>query len=178
MDFNSFYNLLTGYDNINWEDIELSHRPHPYTKGQEVFELTIDGKVKLTFIHMVYDPRATQPIVNGSDVRYCKIWEYIVQKYQERVKTMLENSKPPMFVLEWEHIDYRETEFEKLLKTDLKYKVVVITYNQKFKDVKKDNLLIIYDPHGRGGGYAGAGNRFPQWYAETYKDIIKEFLDK
>ena len=50
MDFNSFYNLLTDYENINWEDIELSHRPHPYTKGQEVFELTIDKKVKQSFL--------------------------------------------------------------------------------------------------------------------------------
>ena len=178
MDFNSFYNLLTDYENINWKNIELSHRQHPYNKGQEVFELTIDEKVKLTFIHMIYDPRATQPIVRGSDVRYCKIWEYIVSKYQEHVKIMLENGKAPMFVHEWEHLDYDEAAFEKLLNTDLKYKVVVITYNQKFKDVKKDNLLVIYDPHGRGGGYVGAGNRFPQWYAETYKDVIKEFLDK
>ena len=178
MDFNSFYNLLTGYESINWKNIVISHRQHPYNKGQEVFELTIDEKVKLTFIHMIYDPRATQPIVRGSDVRYCKIWEYIVSKYQEHVKIMLENGKAPMFVHEWEHLDYDEAAFEKLLNTDLKYKVVVITYNQKFKDVKKDNLLVIYDQHGRGGGYAGAGNRFPLWYAETYKDVIKEFLDK
>lgn len=178
MDFNSFYNLLTGYDSINWKNIELSHRPHPYNKGQDVFELTIDGKIKLTFIHMLYDPSATQPIVHGSDVRYCKIWELIIQKYQEHLKTMLESGKEPMFVHEWEHLDYDEAAFEKLLNIDLKYKVVVITYNKKFKDIKKNNLLVIYDPHGRGGGYIGAGNKFPQWYAETYKDVIKEFLNK
>lgn len=73
---------------------------------------------------------------------------------------------------------YDESAFEKLLGLDLKYKVVVITYNEKLKDVKKDNLLVIYDPYGRGVGYKGAGNRLPEWYAETYKDTIRKFLEK
>ena len=176
MDFDSFYNLLTGYDSIDWENIALAHRPHPYTSGQEVFDLIIDGRVKLTFIHMIWDTNAKVPVKCGSDIRYCKIWELIVKKYLEHLKTMLDSGKAPMFVLEWEHLDYDEMAFEKLLKTDLKYKVVVITYNQKFRDVKKDNLLVIYDPHGRGGGYVGAGNRLPDWYANVYKDAIREFL--
>lgn len=176
MDFNSFYNLLTNYDKINWDNINLTHRPHPYTKGQEVFEITVDNKVKITYIHYVYDPNATEPIINYNDVRYCKIWEYIIQKYNEHKDIMLKENKLPMFVLEWEHLDYDEAAFYKMLELDLKYKVAVITYNTKFKDIKKDNLLVIYDPHGRGGGYVGAGNKFPHWYAETYKDIIKKFL--
>ena len=150
MDFDSFYNLLTDYENINWKNIEMTHRLHPYNKSQKVFELTIDNKVKLAFIHMLYDANAKCPIVRGTDIYYCKIWEYIVQKYFEHLQIMLESNKEPIFVNEWEHLNYDETAFEKLLNTDLKYKVVVITYNIKFKNIKKNNLLVIYDPHGRG----------------------------
>ena len=90
---------------------------------------------------------------------------------------MLKAGKDPVFVLEWEHLDYDEAAFTKLLATDLKYKVVVITYNTKYKDIKKDNLFIIYDPHGRGGGYEGAGHRFPRWYADKYSGVIKEYIE-
>ena len=176
LDFDSFYNLLTDYENINWEDIKLSHRPHPYTEGQVVFELTIDNRVKLTFIHMLYDAHAKKPIVHIADVYYCRIWEYIIQKYFERLQIMLESNKEPIFVTEWEHLNFDEAAFKKLLNTDLKYKVIVITYNTKFKYIKKNNLLVIYDPHGRGWGYAGAGNRFPDWFANTYSEKIKQFV--
>ena len=176
MDFNSLYNILTSYDTIDWEAIELSHRTHPYSPRQEMFELTVDDKVKLSFVHCIFDPNATQPQVIGMDVHYCKIWEYIVQKYEERKDRMLNAGKPPMFVAEWEHLDYDESAFNKILNLDLQYKVVIITYNTKYINTQKDNLLVIYDPHGRGGGYAGAGNRFPQWYADTYSERIKQFV--
>lgn len=180
MNFDSFYNLLTDYENINWEDIELTHRQHPYNKGQEVFELTIDKKIKLTYIHMIYDPNAKQPTIRECDVHYCKIWEYIVLKYREHVKKMLDSKNQPMFVIEWEHLDYDEKAFSKMYNLpELKYKVAVITYNTKLSDLPpKENLLVIYDPHGRGGGYKGAGNRFPRWYAQVYSDKIKNFMSK
>ena len=178
IDFESFYTLLTDYDNIDWQNIEFSRGPHPWRKNVPVFYLTIDGKVKICFPHMLFDPNAKQPTKRGADVFYCKIWELIVQKYQERLNKMLDAGKPSMFIAEWEERNYDESAFEKLLGLDLKYKVVVITYNEKLKDVKKDNLLVIYDPHGRGVGYKGAGNRLPEWYAETYKDTIRKFLEK
>lgn len=117
-----------------------------------------------------------QPRVNKNDVYYCKIWEYIVDKYEERLKRMLMKNETPVFITEWEHLDYDETAFWKIEKEHLKYKLVVITYN---KNIKTDNpnILVIYDPHGRGGGYKGAGNKFPEWYANTYYQKIKEFID-
>jgi hypothetical protein len=86
---------------------------------------------------------------------------------------MLDANQPPLFVHEWEHLDHNETAFQKLLDTNLKYKVVAITSNRKLKDAKKENLLVIYDPSGKG---PGPGNHMPGWFANTYKDVIKNFL--
>lgn len=173
LDFSSFYNLLTGYEMINWAALSISCKQHPYWPPYKVFELTIDKKVKLTFIHVLHFPNYPQPVIKGGNVYCDRPWEYIVQKYSKRVKRMLDANQPPMFVHEWEHLDYNESAFQKLLDADLKYKVVAITNNQKLKDVKKENLLVIYDPSGKG---PGPENHLPGWFANTYKDVIKDFL--
>lgn len=70
LDFSSFYNLLTGYDTINWTALSISCRPHPYWPPYKVFELTIDKKVKLTFIHVLQDLNYPRPVIKGVDVYY------------------------------------------------------------------------------------------------------------
>lgn len=177
LNFNSFFNLLTSFETINWDKIVISRRQHPYMKDKDIYYITVDDKVQIDYVHLLFDEKINKPLIQDHNVFYNKIWEYAVQKYNEHKDIMLKENKPPMFVLEWEHLDYDEAAFYKMLELELKYKVAVITYNTKFKDIKKDNLLVIYDPHGRGGGYAGAGNRFPYWYASTYNKLIKNFLD-
>lgn len=173
LDFESFYRLLTEWDSINWMSLYVASIPHPHNNGQKAFELTIGQKVKLTFIHILPDPNCTVPTRRGADIYCSKPYDYIIKKYAERLGTMLNAKQLPMFVHEWEHLDYNESAFQKLLDTDLKYKVVAITNNQKLKDVKKENLLVIYDPSGKG---PGPGNHLPWWYATTYKNVIKNFL--
>lgn len=175
LDFNSLYYLMTNWETINWNNYELSKEPHRYNKGQEQFIITIDNNIKLEYVHFLFDKNHKIPNIVGHDVRYCKIWEYIVQKYEERLKRMLGRKEPPVFITEWEHMDYDEAAFWKIEKEDLKYKLVVITYNKNLKTDNK-NILVIYDPHGRGGGYRGAGNRFPEWYADKYFTQIMGFI--
>lgn len=175
LDFDSLYYLITNWKNIDWDDYTLNKVTHPYQKC-DLFEIVIEDKVHLRYIHYLYDNTAVQPIIKGADVRYCKIWEYIVQKYEERLKRMLDENAPPVFITEWEHMNYDEAAFWKIEKTSLDYKLVVITYNKNLKTDNK-NILVIYDPHGRGGGYAGEGNRFPQWYAKMYYQKIMEFIN-
>ena len=174
MDFDSLYYLMTNWENIDWNNFMLNKVKHPY-QNCDLFEIVIEEKVHLRYIHYLYEKTALQPKVFGENVRYCKIWEYIVQKYEERLKRMLEQKENPVFITEWEHMNYDEAAFWKIEKEDLKYKLVVITYNKNLKTENK-NILLIYDPHGRGGGYKGAGNRFPQWYANTYYNKIMEFI--
>lgn len=174
LDFDSLYYLITNWENVKWNDYEINRVKHPYKKC-DLFEIVIENKVHLRYIHYLFEKTATTPKVFGHDVRYCRIWEYVVQKYEERKQRMLKRNEKPVFITEWEHMNYDEAAFWKIEKEDLKYKLVVITYNKNLKTSNK-NILVIYDPHGRGGGYKGAGNRFPQWYAQTYYSQIMEFI--
>lgn len=174
LDFDSLYYLITNWENVKWNDYELNRVKHPY-QNCDLFEIVVENKAHLRYIHYLFDKTASQPRTIGQDVRYCKIWEYIVQKYEERKQRMLERNEKPVFITEWEHMDYDEAAFWKIEKEDLKYKLVVITYNKNLKTNNK-NILVIYDPHGRGSGYAGAGNKFPYWFAQTYYTRIMEFI--
>ena len=175
MDFNSLLYLITHWENINWKDYELSREKHPYYKNHNLYEIIIENKIHLKYVHYLFDKTATTLKTQPPNTYYCRIWEYIVQKYEERTKRMLARNEKPVFITEWEHLDYDESAFWKIEKEDLKYKLVVITYNKNLKTNNK-NILVIYDPHGRGSGYAGAGNKFPYWFAQTYYTRIMEFI--
>lgn len=171
VDFASFYNLLTDYDNINFWKYELFIKLHPYYRGRAVHGVRIDDKVNITYIHYLQDENYQQPTRVGADVYCPNAAEFIDAMYRRRLKRMDILQEDPIFVLEWEHLDYNEENFMKLLKTDLKYKVVVITNNEKFKDTKKDNLLVIYDPAEK-----GPKGLFPAQFAEKYADTILKFM--
>lgn len=175
MDFTSFYNLLTEWTSIDFSIIDFIRIPHPWIKSTYQYSLLIDDKVKLDYVHYVFDPYYTSPKVNGVDVKYCKIWEYILNQYNKHVDIMKQSNLPPQFVLEWEHMDYRENEFDKLLNTELKYKVAVITYNKKYANISKENLLVIYDDKKRGRDPNGSP---PLYFANKYHNTIFNFLIK
>lgn len=121
----------------------------------------------------MYDNNAKQPIINGTDVHYCKIWEYVVQKYEQRLKRMLDNNEPPVFITEWYHMNYDTEAFWKIEKENLKYKLVIITYNKELKTNNK-NILVIYDERGLGG----PNPLFvPSKFAEKHYSQIMAFIN-
>lgn len=145
LDFNSFYYLITNYANINWGNFTLRRKKHPKYNNY-VFDVIVDNHVAIRYFHFLYDPTYRVPKVSDSEVKYCKIWEYIVKKYIEHVRFMIAQNEPPCFVCEWEILDYNKENFLKLYNTDLKYKCIVITNDASLRDLHKSNLTIVYDP--------------------------------
>ena len=102
IDFNSMYYMAKNYDQINFENYEL-------TKDKNWnFSLIIDGKIKINYVHYKFDPNAKTIKVDNKtdkeeewigDVYYCKIWEFIYQKYEERTKRMLALNEEPCFLI-------------------------------------------------------------------------------
>lgn len=169
MDFNSLYYLIINWENVKWNDYKIVKVPHPY-QNRDMFEIVIENKVHLRYVHYLYDKNVLQIKTVKQNVYYYKIWEYIVQKYEERKQRMLERNEKPMFITEWEHMNYDEAAFWKIEKENLKYKLVVITYNKNLKTNNK-NILLIYDEHKKGS--AGC---FPQWFANKYFNQIMDFI--
>ena len=90
IDFNSMKTLITDWDKINFDNFILEK------DDKWNFRIIIDNKVKIQYVHYKFDQRFNTPVKLGpGDICYNKIWEYIVSKYEERVKRMkTENTKP------------------------------------------------------------------------------------
>lgn len=90
MDFQSCYNLVKYWDSIDFNNFEL-------IKDEDWnFSIIIDDKVKVQYVHYLFDKNATKIIKNPPDVKWNRIWEYIVEKYTIRVKNI--KNEPPIFL--------------------------------------------------------------------------------
>jgi hypothetical protein len=171
LDFYSFYNLITNYSNINWNNYELIRSKHP-KYDTYVYDILIENKIKIRYFHYLFDPKMSSIQIKGAEVRYCKIWEYIIQKYEERIKRMIKSNENPIFITEWETLDYNEKNFWKIEKLNLNYKLVVITNNKELK-TKNKKILIIYDSHTKGDT---KNDWMPGKFAQTYYKQIINFI--
>ena len=94
IDFDSMYYLIQNWDSINFNDYEL------VKDGNWNFSIIIEGKVKIQYVHYKFDENCKIPQKTGpGDICYCKIWEFIVKKYEERLKRMKERNIKPLFCI-------------------------------------------------------------------------------
>lgn len=105
IDDDSLLYLIQNYDKINFDNYELTK-----DKNRN-FYIIIDGKVKVWYIHYRYSAQDAKPRMQGEDVFYARIWEYIVECYQKRLARMKSNNEMPIFVLgtSW---DYGKVTYE------------------------------------------------------------------
>lgn len=170
--FDSMYSLILNFENINWDTYKIGHRPCGWNENVNYYFLDIDDKIKITYPHYLLDYTRKSPIKIGENVYYEHIEEFIINKYNERLTRMKNTNEKPVFLIEWDCFDYDANALEKLIKTDLKYKVIVITNLIEYKDFKPtENLLIIYDAHEK-----GPNGWFPAQFATEYDSVIFSFL--
>ena len=94
IDFQSMLHLVQNWDNINFKNFEL------IKDDKWNFSILIDEKVKIQYVHYKFNPNCKTPILdNIGSIHYYKIWEYIIQKYKERLNRMLENKEEPIFCI-------------------------------------------------------------------------------
>ena len=94
IDFNSMKTLITEWNKINFDNYRLEK------DDKWNFRIIIDNKVKVQYVHYKFDSRFNTPVKLGpGDICYNKIWEYIVSKYEERVKRMKVENTIPIFCI-------------------------------------------------------------------------------
>lgn len=140
IDFDSMYYLIKNYENINFDNIELTKN-----KNWE-FSLIIDKKVKVQYVHYKFNINDNNITKRGSDIFWNKIWEYIIDKYNERKNRMITKNNKPIFIIgsihRWKYHTYSEKEIIKIceLCTAKKYKLIIVNKNfdfcKKFPNVK------------------------------------------
>lgn len=92
MDFDSSYNLVKYWDEIDFTNYEL------VKDDNWNFSIIIDNKVKIQYVHYKFSSKYGKPTKVGEDIFYCKIWEYITDKYNSRVNRMLKTEEDPIFI--------------------------------------------------------------------------------
>lgn len=134
------YNLIQNYDKINFSNYELYKEL--YKDGVTwFFYLNIDDKLIIRFSHYKYDKNYAEPTKVGENILYCKIWEFIIEQYERRLKLMTEE---PYFIIDFGAFDDNEECMNDFLKLDFKRPTVLIVYNEKYLNYNKENLKIIY----------------------------------
>jgi uncharacterized protein (DUF1919 family) len=165
----SLKQLVLNYDKINFNNYEL-------TKDKNWnFSIIVDNIVQIHYSHYKFDAKCNKPIKVNNEIKYNKIWEYIVAKYEERLKKMTET---PIFVLDVWYGMYNDqpNEFNEnstkdflcdLLTHEFKYKTIIIhPYNDL--TTTKQNVYLIYDKviEGQWSDTIGVSNRH-------FKEIMK-----
>ena len=164
IDFDSICNLINNYDKLNFNNYEL-------IKDKKMnFYIVIDNKVKIWWFHYRFNDKINEIKQIGVDVYSNKIWEYICEKYESRLKRMTDK---PNFVIEFNNflINYNLDTFKKFLEIPINYKTVIFHNYKDFKNTNKENCLLIYDENiEKPGKDAGA------YVVPTYNKQVLEFL--
>ena len=136
IDFNSMLYLIKNYDKINFNNYEL------IKDNKWNFKIIIDNHIIIQYVHYKFNEKCNKPIRKGMDVFYNKIWEYIVEKYEDRKNRMIRNKESPIFILAdwWDRPDTQLTYNRLKLLNDLNQNNIICGVDKihpEFKNIKQ-----------------------------------------
>ena len=146
--------IIENFKDINWKDYE-------FEKAQlcpNTYNIKI-GDIRIHYPHYIFDPNAETPIKDKNfdkskydfwmgDVRYCRIWKLIDEKYNTRTNRMLTSSEQPCFIIRDDerfvdnHPRSKKTTIQDIINSKSSYKRIVITSNRNL--IGNENCKIIY----------------------------------
>lgn len=126
-----FIFLCKNYDTINFENVELVQMTEDDDKGTQkhkiqnhICGIRIDNKITAWYTHILYDCSCKEPCIRGDDRFYYRNFEWVLNKYNERLQRMTE--KPIFTVLAYqeqcwtnEKIDALESNYPIYVLTDI-----------------------------------------------------------
>lgn len=138
--YDSIYHTMVNFDKINWFNYDFE----PSKLRPNTFIIKVENIIELHYVHYKFDPNAKSIIQEKKfdveehwtgDVYYCKIWEFINEKYIERTKRMLSLNEKPCFLIRDE--DFANTNSKHTIKDiaycDSPYKRIIITTDKSIK---------------------------------------------
>ena len=156
VDADDMCKLIENYDKINFRNFKIEksdyyNRTDFYRKqfSKElnqphfIFKIRIDDLIDIHFVHYRFNTKYENKTVVDVNVFWNKIWEYVVEKYKNRVEKMLSNNEKPIFVITALETDYTLEKQQKILDLNTKHKIILITdYPEKLKN-NKTNIKIL-----------------------------------
>lgn len=136
IDLKSYYYLIRDWDKINFLNYEL-------VKDENWnFSIIIDEKIKVQYIHYLFDPKAEKLASRSKSEHdvlvWNRMWEYVASKYEERVQRMLDTKEKPTFIIADLHDnDLRKYDKEWLMKIDemnSNFEIILFSNHYEFKN--------------------------------------------
>lgn len=153
-----YFDFIKEYPNINLKNYEIKKIEENSLKR---FKLVIDNKYELKFWHYWFDEKSEKPIISDRNVKYNKIWEYIVEKYETRLKRINENDE---ICFAYYSNELNTAQFSVLKSLSKNHKVLI--FNNKFNYNDKNIRCFSIDENWKE----------PKFVTEKYKMEIKDFL--
>lgn len=137
-----FIYLCKNYDSINFNNIDLIQMKEENDIGTEkhkidkcIFGVRIDNKITTWFTHILYDSKCKEPTIIGDDRFYYRNFDWVFDKYNERLKRMTE---PPVFtVLAYQKQCWTKEYIERL---ESNYPIYVLTDIQNCKSIENKHI--------------------------------------
>lgn len=144
--YDSIIYLLTHFYDINWTNIQLLDSP----LRNKTYQIIVDKHVAIHYIHCLFNQKEPHPTkvfrkTIGNDIDYCRIWEYVYEKYITRVRRMISCGENPSFLLRPNdgNCKWDREQINNLLTVPTPFKRILIT---TIPDIVTDNVnnLIIH----------------------------------
>ena len=97
LDYDSILYLISNWNTIDFDDYELVK---DYNWN---FSVIIEKNVKIQYVHYRFDPRIEGVKKINGDKFSNRIWVYINDLYEKRIKSMAESKDEPIFILSTVH---------------------------------------------------------------------------
>ena len=158
----NFITLLEHLNKIDFNKYELKKNG---TNLKDGFHVLVDNKIHINYSHFIFDPTCNNPKTDGVSVYYNKIWEYIIEKYEKRLKRFNLQDEICIALEDYPQCPYN---INKILEICINnnWKVILIS-KQKIKSNYKKLLLLNH--------YSNINE--PHVYAKKYKQEILDFLN-
>ena len=95
-----FLKLLREFDTIDFENYILNTNSGRLVEEVENFHILLDDKIKIYFKHHRFRSTANSLEFSGPNMYYNKVWEYLIKKWDERIKNLFKNKSKKIIVLD------------------------------------------------------------------------------
>jgi hypothetical protein len=135
--YDSIVYVMGNFYKIDWYDYELEKSK----LRSNTFVIRVENKIEFHYVHYKFDPTAKSITQEKKfdkeekwtgDVLYCRIWEFINQKYLERAKRMVECNDEPCFLIRDESYSNGNSKFsiKDIADNESNFKRLIITTNK------------------------------------------------
>ena len=134
--YSDFHNLIAGYDDINFNNYEVSL--FQQSEDNQVAQTIFDSRVKTYYIHYHQDARYKQPTRKSIDIFSDDIISYTTDAIERRLIRM-QSAGRPIFLFETRNRNryngiYTESDILDFINIKTPYTKVLLVNQTKFKD--------------------------------------------